>query len=253
MHYLNKKYGNIWSLYITGFGQVTTSLNAEDVEYVLNSNFENFVRIDKNSKKQSWRMSAFFGRGIFAANGKDWHQQRHAARDYFTIKALDSYLPIFLEKSKVVSTKLEEARVAGTSLDIQDIFFRYTLDSFGLMGFGFDFDSLTQMPAFPAIFDYLQLRVEETLRNPVHRKAADPAFSAKLKELDQTIYSMIETRKKENFEDKTDLLSRFMCLKDQEGKPYDDEWLRDILFNFLIAGRGDGIFLNFFFFSKNKI
>merc|ERR1711916_105910 len=85
MHGLQRRFGNIWSLYITGFGQVVTSLNAEDVEYVLNSNFDNFVRIDVNSDKVSWRMMSFFGRGIFAANGKAWHQQRNAARDYFTI------------------------------------------------------------------------------------------------------------------------------------------------------------------------
>jgi len=50
---------------------------------------------------------------------------------------------------------------------------------------------------------------------------------------------MIDARHKEgDCEEKTDILSRFMCLRDSNGKPYSRKWLRDICMNFFIAGRG---------------
>lgn len=227
MKYLQSRYGNIWSLSLTGFANTVTLLDAENVEFMLNSGFSNFERIsDKSTIGKSWRLQAFLGKGIFAANGRSWEQQRHAARGYFTIKALESYVPVFDQQSKIAVGILAKHEKSQQPLDMQDIFFRYTLDSFGLMGFGFEFNSLISPPEFPALFDKLQLRVEETLRNPLDRAADDPEFRRQLAELDKTIYSMIETRKAENYHEKSDLLSRFMCLKDENGDPYNDEWLR---------------------------
>jgi hypothetical protein len=45
-----------------------------------------------------------------------------------------------------------------------------------------------------------------------------------MSQLNQTINGLIETRKGEDYENMNDLLSRFMCLKDDNGKPYDDKW-----------------------------
>ena len=39
-------------------------------------------------------------------------------------------------------------------------------------------------------------------------------------------------------EKNNDLLSRFLCLKDENGEQYSDVFLRDIVLNFAIAGRG---------------
>jgi len=37
--------------------------------------------------------------------------------------------------------------------------------------------------------------------------------------------------------DSQDLITKFMNLRDEDGKPYPDKWIRDIIVNFLIAGR----------------
>ena len=39
-----------------------------------------------------------------------------------------------------------------------------------------------------------------------------------------------------------------MCLTDEDGKPYNDKWLRDVLFNFLIAGRDTTAITSAWFF-----
>ena len=144
----------------------------QNIEFALHTRFEHFERITEESTVgRSWRFLAFFGKGIFASAGHSWRQQRSAARPYFTTKALEDYVPIFDEQAKIVVDLLAKAQEQGSAIDVQDVFFRYTLDSFGLMGFGFDFGSLIDPPQFPALFDALQLRVEETLRNPIERNA----------------------------------------------------------------------------------
>jgi len=54
------------------------------------------------------------------------------------------------------------------------------------------------------------------------------------------IREVIQQRKKDqSFKSKTDLLSRFMSLSDEEtGEPFADDYLIDVIMNFFIAGRG---------------
>ncbi len=214
-----RKYGNVFCFSV-GF-KVIVTLEPEDVEHVLSSNFDNFKRM----QKMPWRLEKFFGKGIFAANDRNWSVQRNAARPYFTVQAIADYVPIFCSKSAELGDQL--AMQAGKTIDVQDLFMRFTLDSFGLMGFGFDFDSIKQRPQFPDWFDYLQMRTELTLRNPVARHLPDAEFSSQLAQIDKVMYGLIAKRKTEKFREKNDLLSRFMCLVDEKtGQPYDDEWLR---------------------------
>lgn len=232
----NRRFGNIWSLRIPLFMDAVTTLNAPDVEHVLHTNFENYVRIAEDTNP-SWRFKLFFGKGIFAANGPSWWQQRNAARGLFTIQSISDYVPVFADKAVVLANLLEESARQRRPVDMQDFFLRYTLDSFGVIGFGFSFDSLVSVPRFPGVFDYLQRRVEETFRDPFAIRSKDDLFLQGMAQVDEELYGMIRQRKSENFKEKSDLLSRFMCLVDDNGQPYSDVWLRDILFNFLIAGR----------------
>jgi len=62
-----------------------------------------------------------------------------------------------------------------------------------------------------------------------------------VKVLDDFVYAIISKRRQEpieHLESKNDLLSRFLCMTDEEtGQPFTDKYLRDILLNFVIAGR----------------
>jgi len=51
-------------------------------------------------------------------------------------------MPHFLESGKVVLQILDRAVAKKEVIDIQDVFFRYTLDAFGLIGFGHPIGSL---------------------------------------------------------------------------------------------------------------
>merc|ERR1712196_592438 len=54
--------------------------------------------------------------------------------------------------------------------------------------------------------------------------------------------SVIDKRRRElassdGIEARTDILSRFISLRDDEGTPFSDQQLRDVVLNFIIAGR----------------
>jgi fatty acid omega-hydroxylase len=51
-------------------------------------------------------------------------------------------------------------------------------------------------------------------------------------------YKVIRQRRSDpNLAERTDLLSRYLAMKDVDGKPFTDEYVRDILVNFMLAGR----------------
>ena len=63
---------------------------------------------------------------------------------------------------------------------------------------------------------------------------------ASVKVMDSFSYDIIARRRKEPEEARLargDLLSRFMSLKDSNGQPLSDQFLRDVIMNFMIAGR----------------
>jgi cytochrome P450 len=64
-------------------------------------------------------------------------------------------------------------------------------------------------------------------------------FRSSVKHIDTYVYKLIQEKKKEsNLDSKQDLLSRFDSLRDDNGDAYPDTWIRDIILNFMIAGRG---------------
>ncbi len=56
--------------------------------------------------------------------------------------------------------------------------------------------------------------------------------------LDDFAYKVIEERKRDpKLAESTDLLSRYLNMTDEEGKPFSDKYLRDIIMNFMYAGK----------------
>ena len=60
----------------------------------------------------------------------------------FSKTSLSEMMPHFVSNGNVVMEILQKAAESKEAIDIQDILFRYTLDSFGLIGFGHPIDSL---------------------------------------------------------------------------------------------------------------
>ncbi|KAJ4777419.1 Cytochrome P450 [Rhynchospora pubera] len=81
-----------------------------------------------------------------------------------------------------------------------------------------------------------------------------------LRQVDEFAYNVIDTRKKElqleeasGTNTRSDLLTVFMRLRDENDQPYSDKFLRDICVNFILAGRDtSSVALAWFFWLLNK-
>ena len=189
----------------------------------------------------------------------------------------DYMLEIFSEYALGVLARLEAAAESKQPVDLQDLFFRYTFDSFGKLAFGLDVGCLEkeETPAFANAFDRANLLTcgrffdafwpLKKLHWPWNRgfsfflflfffgnaslKKYSPdyflsSYSGELAEhiktIDEYVYKIIRDRKKlspSELEGYCDFLSRFMTMKDEQGNLPTDKYLRDLIVNFMLAGR----------------
>jgi len=211
----------------------------EDVRHFLMDKFDHFERFGTRRR----RFYEVFGNGIFSSNGENWKHQRATARPMFTKASLVEMLFPFIRNGRKVIQVLEKFQ--EESLEMQDLFQRYTLDSIGEIGFGHDVGALDALlrgdktkVRFAQAFDYTQRIVEESGRNPYLEMFAPRQYNVDLAYLNQFVLDIIEKRfKDQDFYDKSDLLARFMQLKDADGEQLPKSYLRDVVLNFFIAGR----------------
>jgi cytochrome P450 len=119
------------------------------------------------------------------------------------------------------------------------------------LGFDVELNSLKSKEKIPfaASFDECQVNTFARFLNPVW-KITEPlfnilhpwknTFAQHLRTVDDFIYSVIEKRRDQLVKGATyhqDLLSRFMNARNEHGELLNDKVLRDIVSNFVLAGR----------------
>ena len=120
--------------------------NAADVEHILKTNYDNYVKGPDLRKN----LGSILGNGIFIANhnystdeGRNWRAQRKLTSRIFTGNNFRThFMKCFVEHGADV-VELLKARVGDKhGLDAQTLFFNYTLDCIGKLGFGTDLGCL---------------------------------------------------------------------------------------------------------------
>ncbi|CAK7340304.1 unnamed protein product [Dovyalis caffra] len=220
------------------------SANPSNVEYVLKTNFENYPKGDEFVSY----LEDFFGRGIFNSDGEAWKVQRKTAIHEFSTKSLRTFV---VDKVQVgISTRLVPilAKASKTMqvLDFQDVLERFSFDIICKVVLNFDPDCLggdatggeklmrafedssgiiferflTVAPLQWKFLKFLNIGSERRLKRSIRivHEFADKLISSKLEA--------------KGINKDEDLVSRFMV--NHENSP---EFLRDILTNFLFAGR----------------
>ncbi|BGP01480.1 putative cytochrome P450 monooxygenase [Rhodotorula toruloides ATCC 204091] len=225
----------------------------EYLEYIQRTNFNNFVKGDQFYKN----LSGLLGDGIFCVDGHSWQLQRKTTAKIFTANNFKGVITQSLENqmAKLIAIIGRHAD-RGEEFDLQDLFFRFTLNSFAEMAFGKDIGALNtesdEPVPFAKAFDYGQVVMNRRFMNPfwpvtefldgTHWKMA-----AATKVMDSFAYGVIEEREREgrgNFTGaqkkeaaEKDLLSLYMALRDDNGAPLTRKMLRDAILNLIIAGR----------------
>ncbi|RCH83609.1 hypothetical protein CU098_004191, partial [Rhizopus stolonifer] len=229
--------------------RVIVTIDPKNIEHILKNNFGNYTK----GPQLHHAMKDLFGHGIFNANGEQWKYQRKTASHIFNVKNFrDNFTKVFLTQLDIMFKEiLEPASDCHQVIDFHDTMFKFTLDSFILIGFGVRLNALEskEKVSFAVSFDQCQLNSFQRFVNPFWRMTEPLSFlffpckksiADHLETVNEFANQVIEERHAEIARgelDYHDLLSRFMNAHNEHDEPLNNKELRDIVLNFVIAGR----------------
>ncbi|KAF9580548.1 Protein kinase alk2 [Lunasporangiospora selenospora] len=193
------------------------------------------------------KLAPLVGQGIFGADGEHWKWQRKLASHIFNVKAFRSYTSsVFTLEGQMVIDYLMTKADSGEVVDLQELFYKYTLDSFGEIAFGEAFGCLKkpgeEVP-FALAFDRLNHQLSDRFLAPFGKLRGWLRGTPDTIEQDTNIvydfaYGVIRRRRQQGLKGThKDLMQLFMETVDEDGNKLSDEMLKDMLMNFVIAGR----------------
>ncbi|KAF9326076.1 hypothetical protein BG006_010460 [Podila minutissima] len=154
------------SLTIPVFGRGIVINTPELMEYVLKTNFDNYVKGDVFRQQ----LTDILGRGIFVSDGDEWRFHRKTASNIFTTKFYRSLVRgAFRASVDDLCIVFNSSIAREQPIDLQDHFLKLTLDAFGKLTFGIDFGALAQPGVkneFGDAFDFLTTAADSRISNP---------------------------------------------------------------------------------------
>ena len=246
-----KKFGPTYQLIFPGKNNVRTC-DPKNIKHILCDNFDNYVKFLPGDVSF---VEELLGGGIFAADGLEAKNQRKAASHMFSTRLLREYAEgSFLNHGLVLSGVLMKhlTKNTNTMIDMQDYFFRFTMDSFSQIAFGNNLDSLNanSQPAFAFAFDRIQELVIMRHIYPgfvwrtqrLFQNSREIEIKKCQKIMHQYVDGVIDECEKNIFDRKdekkrSDIISLNIVQADKEDRMIVRSELRDIVINFMLAGR----------------
>ncbi|KAF9580032.1 hypothetical protein BGW38_003479 [Lunasporangiospora selenospora] len=239
----HEKFGETFTFSVPKLGRVIQFNNPDVLEHVLKNNFWSY---EKGPTIQE-TLSDLLGLGIFGADGDHWKWQRKMASHIFNVKAFRNYTStVFVQEANIASDYLGRMADEGKVVDLQDIFLKFTLDSFGEISFGQSFGCLKNPEDevhFASAFDRLNTVVFNRLFEGAWKvrewvSGMDKIVARDKKTVTDFAMDIIRERREKGYDKpQKDLLQLFMDMEADDGKPLSDEMLKDIVLNMIIAGR----------------
>ncbi|KAF8398712.1 hypothetical protein HHK36_014569 [Tetracentron sinense] len=246
---------------------VVTS-DPRNLEHLLKTKFSNFPKggYFRNT------VHDLLGNGIFNADDETWRRQRKTASIEFhstEFRRMTSESLVELVHSRLLPV-LEDSIKQLAPIDLQDVLLRLTFDNVCMIAFGVDPGCLSlglpEIPFARAFEDATEATLLRFVTPMFVWKAmryldlgTERNLKGSIMQVDEFADEVIRTRKKElslqsgDKKARSDLLTVFMGLKDDEGKPFSNRFLRDICVNFILAGRDtSSVALSWFFWLIGK-
>ncbi|CAL9189460.1 unnamed protein product [Musa hybrid cultivar] len=221
-----------------------------NVEHVLKTNFSKYSKGQDNYTV----MRDLFGDGIFAVDGEKWRHQRKLASFEFSARVLRDFSSVvFKSTAAKLAQKISDAAATASVFDMQDLLMKATLDSIFKVGFGVELDTLSGSDELGARFSeafddansIVFWRYVDVLWKVKRR--LDVGIEARLKRnikvIDDFVFQLIRRKRdqmnngEEDKMSKGDILSRFILAKEKEPESTSDSYLRDVILNFMMAGK----------------
>ncbi|KAF9430008.1 hypothetical protein BGZ94_008667 [Podila epigama] len=248
---LHEEYGRAYAMTILGVGRLIQVSDPAVVDHFLRVNFWAYEKGDDFYKI----LFPLTGNGIFSADGQHWKWQRKLASRIFTVQGFREFTDtVFVKEADLARDYLSKNATSASSIgfsegkvvDLSEIFYKFTLDSFGEIAFGQTFGCLADPEKeveFASAFDRLNTILSHRFATPfwqiVHRLTGEHQRMVKdTKIIYDFAYDVIRKRRLQGFNKKhKDLLQLFLEAHDEDDQPLSDEMLKDTLMNFVIAGR----------------
>lgn len=240
---MHNEYGPTWAFSVPKLGRIIKFRDPDVLEHVLKTNFWAY---EKGPVMQE-TLSDLLGTGIFSADGDHWKWQRKMASHIFNVNAFRNYTSsVFVKEANVVIDYLERMVDEGRTIDMQNLFYLFTLDSFGEISFGQSFGCLKQPEEeveFAAAFDRLNTvvfnrlfagawQISEWMTGMNKQVARDKRI------VNEFAMNIINSRRRHGYDKpQKDLLQLFMDTDTEDGEPLSDQMLCCLILNFIIAGR----------------
>ncbi|KAF9353162.1 hypothetical protein BGX26_009073 [Mortierella sp. AD094] len=239
-------YGGVFAISVPLRGWLIAINSPEHIEYIMKTNFNNYIK-----GYPIWAsMKDFLPGGIFITDGDEWRFHRKTSVGVFNTKMYRRVTEEdFVLGAGTVCSIFDKYDQLGQPFDLHALFFKQTLDVFGKLTFGIEFNALnTEGPhEFGDAFDYLTSNLTSRSMNPFW-EWTDYLVSGKVKKvrnaiatLDKYAYITIEKRRNEPEEEKEkrpkDLLDHFINHVDDDGTMLSDRQLRDVFVSYMFAGR----------------
>ncbi|CAD6337532.1 unnamed protein product [Miscanthus lutarioriparius] len=238
------------ALGLTG-GAITA--NPANVEHILKTNFANYPKGELTVSM----IEDFLGHGIFNSDGEQWLWQRKAASYEFSKRSLRNFVvdAVRFEVVERLLPLLDGARRDGRTLDVQDVLERFALDNICRVAFGEDPACLAEegiaapeSAEFMRAFNDAQSATMARFMSPVKslwrlKKFLNMEPERRMGEAVGTVHGYADRIIRERrargeaaglaaCRRDNDFLSRFAATGE-----HSDETLRDVVTNFLLAGR----------------
>ncbi|GMJ01568.1 cytochrome P450, family 704, subfamily A, polypeptide 2 [Hibiscus trionum] len=227
-----------------------STADTRNVEHILKTSFTKYAK----GKHLQENVSDLWGDGIFAADGDKWLQQRKLASYEFSTRVLrDFSCSVFRKNAANLATTISKNAMSGQVIEFQDLFMKTTLESIFKVGFGIDLHCLDwlsneEASNFCKAFDDANDAVNLRFIDPLWKLkrflniGCEATLKKNIKIVDKFIYNIISTKKellaaKSDHNEKEDILSRFLAESEENPEAMSTRYLRDIILNFLIAGK----------------
>ncbi|OQU75917.1 hypothetical protein SORBI_3010G055300 [Sorghum bicolor] len=224
------------------------------IEHILKTNFANYPKGELTVSM----IEDFLGHGIFNSDGEQWLWQRKAASYEFSKRSLRNFVvdAVRFEVVERLLPLLDRARRDGRSVDVQDVLERFALDNICRVAFGEDPACLaeeggmaaSESAEFMRAFNDAQSAIMARFMSPVKslwrlKRLLNLEPERRMREAVGTIHGYADRIIRERRARgeaagpaacgrDDDFLSRFAASGE-----HSDESLRDVVTNFLLAGR----------------
>lgn len=201
-------------------------------------------RFDKNIKGPLEKVRAFAGDGLFTSTTDEpnWRKAHRILMPAFSQQAMKGYHPMMIDIALQLIQKWARLNPDDT-INVPEDMTRLTLDTIGLCGFNYRFNSFYRENANPFIQSMvrsLDEAMHQGSRLPLQNKlmvSKRRQFEHDTKSMFALVDKIISDRKTLGDQGETDLLARMLNSRDPEtGERLDDENIRYQMITFLIAG-----------------